>query len=349
MRAHLVAFVVSFSVFGAVGCLDFTGAPCTISEACPTGQSCVAGLCRVGGAANTGGSSGTGGGSLSTGGGGGGAGRAKECEPCTAQTDCASGLSCSQRECDGASACFSNNGSCASIAGVACPKVLNFRACTSATDCGPKSACQFGRCLQQCSTSKECYIPSADLKSDVPGACVTYNGDSRCYPACTMATDLVCGPFGSYCEQFASKTFGYCELGCGGCNTTADCAADHLCQRRLCDAVKGCYPTDGGICPSIAIDNCPTSWNFATCTAKTDCGSVSDCLTVGTTARCLQLCTANADCIAVKVGSTTYPTACRPGLAGGASACVPTCVSASPNCPTGTTCVAATDGKTYCQ
>jgi hypothetical protein len=75
---------------------------------------------------------------------------------------------------------------------------------------------------------------------------------------------------------------------------------------------------------------------------------VSDCLTVGTITRCFALCKVDTDCINVTSGAASYPTACRTGLTGGASACVPTCSAAQP-CPTGTTCVAAGDGRSYCQ
>jgi hypothetical protein len=312
-RPQVLCLLGALGLLGLAACFDFTGAPCGTSAGCPDPQMCVNGTCQT--------RDGTGGSGTQL------------CEPCTTSNECAPGLSCLRRGCDGKLAC-SGGGACRSIAGVTCPQVVNFGACTQTTECAAGSTCFLGRCLQPCKQGTDCYLPSADLRSPLVGSCVTDPTGSWCYPACSGSTDAVCGPVDSYCERFADRTYGYCELGCGGCSSVLDCPPGFSCGVRRCDAVPGCYPPDGGVCLTISGATCPAVGNFGVCTAATDCGSRASCLPYGTSgaSRCLQECRVDTDCTSVYLGAS-YPTKCLAGQ----NVCAVSCTNQS-GCPAGTTC-----------
>jgi hypothetical protein len=338
-RPELFAFLAAFALAALVGCLDFTGAPCTTSSTCPNNQRCVSGTCQAGG------SNGTGGGGSDAG----GNGTAKECAPCSDTSDCASGLNCGRRSCDGAKACFTSGGVCNAIGGVACPKVVNFRDCTSASDCEADAQCLGGRCLQACARDTDCFLPSADLSRTMAASCLSDStGDARCYPSCVSQLDAVCGPLESYCESFGSGTYGYCELGCGSCDAQGKCPAGFGCFGRRCDGLTGCWPDDGGVCNSITLTTCPTVSNFGVCNDDSDCGVLAKCVEFGTpagTKRCLEDCSAGQTCFQVFVGAV-YPSKCMPGTP---KYCVATCTALNHACPSGTTCTLNADMNYYCQ
>jgi hypothetical protein len=355
-RPELLAFLAAFALAALVGCLDFTGAPCTTSSTCPNSQQCVAGTCRVGTVSGTGGGTAGGTGGGTAGGTGGGSGvdaggnhTALECAPCSDTSDCVSGLNCGRRSCDGAKACFSSGGVCNTIGGVVCPKVVNFRDCTSASDCEADAKCLDGRCLQACAHDTDCFLPSTDLTRTVAASCVSDSaGDARCYPSCVGQLDAVCGPLESYCSTFGDGTFGYCELGCGGCDANAKCPDGSGCFGRRCDGLSGCFPNDGGICNTIELTSCPAVSNFGVCTDDTDCGALAKCVAYGApagTKRCLEDCSAGQTCFQVFVGAV-YPSKCMPGTP---KYCVASCTALNHACPTGTTCTLNADTTYYCQ
>jgi Cys-rich repeat protein len=105
---------------------------CTADSDCPAGFSCQHGECEVAGTDDHGGADG-GGGNGDGGGGGCGGGYWSRCGrggPCTADTDCATGLVCLAGQCEDAPGADGGSG----------------KPCTTTSDCSHSQTCTNGRC-----------------------------------------------------------------------------------------------------------------------------------------------------------------------------------------------------------
>jgi len=132
------------------------------------------------------------------------------CMPCAA-ADCPAGMRCGQRNCDGSWGCFVPDAGtvCASIDGVACPRVRSYWRCTPGTDdCGPYADCltppgaHIPFCSRRCARSPECGAPYGYTAREV---CDTALG--HCVLRC--AAQDTCPP-GLACEIRASGEAGRC-------------------------------------------------------------------------------------------------------------------------------------------
>lgn len=357
MAPRRLLLVVSAALSVAWACIpNFEGVPCepaTSTNTCPDDYLCQksgdAGQCVKSGASG----GGTGGGT----GGGAGGGSTLACRPCTgaADTSCGATASCLRRLCDGTWACHPagvDNQGCGRIDGGACPAVVNFGVCTSASQCGPGAKCLRGRCfVMGCTKNDDCVIPDLAGKTVQVGRCVTFGDEpSRCYQGCTSASDTSC-PSGTFCESFANGNYGYCEVPttCQSCAASA-CPAGAGCYRRLCDGLLGCYPDADPYCSTIGGQPVPQVCNYGPCTSGANqCGSQSSCVTnVGeVNGRCLQSCTTAGECSAPDALWGDHDALCV-NFTGVGSRCMPKCTGTSDmTCPTGTSCVGPTSASNY--
>jgi hypothetical protein len=128
------------------------------------------------------------------------------CQSCISNEQCASGLYCAQRSCDGRRGCAMTGGGmqCDEIAGQPCPQSTSYRPCQSSQECGPNQDCMSTgpntvmQCSDRCATDANCSAPAG---SGTFGACGFAPGvaTGHCFLICNSNSvcpvPLVCRPY----------------------------------------------------------------------------------------------------------------------------------------------------------
>lgn len=131
-----------------------------------------------------------------------------ECRPCTADRDCVSHR-CIRRSCDGLRACapLGRRAVCGIVAGVSCPAVSAYHACTNDAQCGSRMRCLPVRpgetsrvCRPLCQSHDDCLQLEGAIE-----VCPSEEG------ACSLRCDREgsCGA-GMTCHRDATGAFRYC-------------------------------------------------------------------------------------------------------------------------------------------
>ena len=201
--------------------------PCNDGSGCMTPADCASGVCSSG-----------------------------ICQPCTTNSECASGQACLSGVCGACtdnSACDSGK---ACISGVCGP-------CSNSAQCSLGQACIKGVC-GTCADNSEC----GPGQACVAGACTGCTESSQCSGG-QVCLSGVCGPCSSTTECDFGKA---CISGtCGACTANAQCAQGEVCVSGACmTCMPGSYLGPGQVCVTCEAGYaCPGDGTRSQCAAGT--------------------------------------------------------------------------------
>lgn len=181
-------------------CLDATRVVCTelcvdlatdeancgvCGNRCATGSTCTSGTCGTASPMRDGGAD---------------APPVRECGTCESTADCAAGLECYPRLCDGIRICATGSSTCLVTGGdPPCPTTWDWQACSGEggdPGCGPLSDCvrvnDFRQgCRRRCTTVDDCSPPLGYL--DYEQACISGHCRLRCDDGASCPPSAECG------------------------------------------------------------------------------------------------------------------------------------------------------------
>jgi hypothetical protein len=281
------------------------------------------------------------------------------CSSC--RQDCgACGATCGDGSCNGGetcSSCSTDCGPCSSTCSAgetrcsgSCVNLASDRSnCgTCGNACSGSSQCISGRCQTSspscvsvgsaCTSASTC---CPDPSSGVRALCTNFEGASSCASTCTSNSQCNSGCCALRDDgQRVCAASRFCATpACRTCTTDASCGSGFRCATRLCDGIRGCFPSND---PSFGCDmiggiRCPAVGLYNRCSSNSQCASGALCLPVvtGRASVCMLRCSTAADC-PVPAGFI--------GVCGSDGRCFLGCTVGGASCPQGTFCGNVTPG-----